>query len=254
MKKIYGLIGYPLSHSFSKQYFTDKFEKEGFDDCAFINLEFPDIHSLPSLLADHPGLIGFGITIPHKETILPLLCKMDETVSLVGACNCVKLIGDKLYGYNTDITGFERSLTPLLKEHHKKALILGRGGAAKAVSFVLDKLFIDYLFVERNRKGINSISYDDVSRKILHDHHLIINTTPLGMYPNVETYPAIPYEAISPLHYLFDLTYNPEKTLFLQKGEEMGAVTKNGYEMLVIQAEENWRIWNTTTFNIQHST
>lgn len=244
MKRLFGLIGYPLSHSFSKQYFDQKFKEAGIENSDFINLEIQHLDELPALLKRYPELKGIAVTIPHKEAILHLLKDMDEVVRTIGACNCVNIINGDLYGYNTDVTGFERSITPLLKPYHNKALILGRGGAAKAVSYVLDKLSIEHLFVERVPKDMKSISYALLSGRTLQDYHLIINTTPLGMYPQTDTYPPIPYDAITHLHYLFDLTYNPEKTIFLTKGQEMGATIKNGYDMLVIQAEENWRIWN----------
>lgn len=245
MTRLFALIGNPLSHSFSKQYFTEKFEAAGLTDHTFINLEIPDVSALSAFVDSHPELVGLAVTIPHKESIVHLLKDSDGVVKEIGACNCVKIINGDMVGYNTDVDGFERSFTPRLSAHHKRALILGRGGAAKAISFVLDKLSIEHLFVERVPKDLKSISYASISGRRLREFQIIINTTPLGMFPKVDDFPALPYEAFTSHHYLFDLHYNPETTAFLRKGKEMGATIKNGYEMLVIQAEENWRIWNS---------
>ncbi|MEO5683708.1 MAG: shikimate dehydrogenase [Chitinophagaceae bacterium] len=239
----FGLIGYPLSHSFSKKYFTEKFEKEGLYDCAYENYPIASIAALQEMLAGNPALEGFNITIPYKEQVLPFLSDESDVVKEIKACNCIKIAGDKLIGYNTDVTGFEFSLKARLGNHHKKALILGTGGAAKAVEYVLRKLGIHYRYVSRTPLPGN-LSYGDVTAELLADYTLIINTTPLGMYPNAAELPAIPYTSLGRNHYLFDLVYNPEKTLFLQRGEEQGAVIKNGQDMLVIQAEESWKIWN----------
>lgn len=244
MKKQFGLIGYPLSHSFSLQYFTDKFYNEGLDGCEFINLELKSLEGLHELIRQYPQLKGLAVTIPHKQSVVSLLKKTDGIVETVGACNCIRIINYDLYGFNTDVGGFERSFIPLLRPHQTKALILGRGGAAMAVSYVLDKLSIEHLFIERNARDMKSRTYNEISGRFLHDYHIIINTTPVGTFPNTDSCPQIPYDAVTAYHYLFDLIYNPEKTMFLKKGEEMGATIKNGYEMLVIQAEENWRIWN----------
>ena len=241
--RLFGLIGYPLSHSFSKKFFTEKFEKEGLNDCRYELFSIASINELRNVLDKHPDLCGLNVTIPYKEQVLPFLNEADEVVKKIKACNCIIIENGKLKGYNTDVEGFERSLKKQLQPHHTKALILGTGGAAKAVEFVLTRLGISFKYVSR-KPSVNNYSYEQLTPGIITDHKLIINTTPLGLYPSVNEAPPIPFEALSPEHYLFDLVYNPEKSLFLQKGEEKGTVIKNGYEMLVIQAEESWRIWN----------
>ena len=241
----FGLIGYPLSHSFSKKYFTEKFEKEGLKDCVYDNYPIASIDDLTEMLEGNPLLEGFNITIPYKEQVLSFLSEESDVVKNIKACNCIKIKAGRLIGYNTDVTGFEVSLKAKLLPHHTRALILGTGGAAKAVEYVLRKLNIHHRYVSRNALAGN-LSYRDVTPELLKEYTLIINTTPLGMYPNVHETPPIPYNNLSRHHYLFDLVYNPEKTLFLQKGEEHGAVIKNGQDMLVIQADESWRIWNDT--------
>ena len=239
----FGLIGYPLSHSFSKKYFTEKFRNEGLNDCVYENYPIATIGELTAMLAGNPMLEGFNITIPYKEQVLSFLSEESEVVKKIKACNCIKIRNGQLIGYNTDVTGFEVSLKAKLLPHHNNALILGTGGAAKAVEYVLRKLGIHYRYVSRNALD-GSLSYSDITPELLKQYTLLINTTPLGMYPNVHELPPIPYNSLSSQHYLFDLVYNPEKTLFLQKGEEQGATIKNGQDMLVIQADESWRIWN----------
>lgn len=240
----FGLIGYPLSHSFSQKFFTEKFQREGIRDCAYENFPLPSIDALRDVLTQHPDLAGLNVTIPYKELVLPFLHHQNEVVKAIGACNCIRIDKGQLTGFNTDVIGFETSLREFLHPHHQKALVLGTGGAAKAIHYVLQKLGIEFIEVSRNAQHARKISYDQLTPEIIASHTLIVNTTPLGMYPNVEECPKIPYEAITPQHYLFDLVYNPAKTLFLQKGEERDAVIKNGYDMLVIQAEESWKIWN----------
>ena len=242
--KLYGLIGFPLSHSFSKKYFTEKFEKEGLSGCRFENFPIASVDEIKKVLADHPDLAGLGVTIPHKKTIIPFLDEVSEEVKKINACNCIRIRDGKLMGFNTDITGFERSLKKNLKPHHTDALILGTGGSSKAVEYVLKRLNISYRSVSRKPSSQN-LSYEQVTTDVIKKFKLIINTTPLGMYPNVVQAPDIPYEALGSQHLLFDLIYNPEKTLFLKKGEEMGAEIKNGLEMLTILAEENWTNWNS---------
>ena len=241
--RLFGLIGYPLSHSFSKRYFSEKFEKEGIDDCKYELFSIPAIDDLRNILDQHPDLSGINVTIPYKEQVLSFLNEEDDTVKKIKACNCISIKKGKLKGYNTDVTGFERSLKEKLQPHHTKALILGAGGAAKAVEFVMQNLGIVYKNVSR-KPSVNNYSYEQLTPGIIADHLLIINTTPLGTYPAVNEAPPVPYESITSRHYLFDVVYNPEKSLFLQKGEEKGAAIKNGYDWLVIQAEESWRIWN----------
>ena len=241
----FGLIGYPLTHSFSQRYFTEKFEREGIRDAVYSVFPIPHIEELEVLLAD-PELRGLNVTIPYKEQVLPFLNGRNEVVRAIHACNCIKIEEGKRIGYNTDVVGFRDSLIKKLLPHHREgALILGTGGAAKAVEYVIQELGIPYRFVTRRpRPSTSDIPYEQVDAAVIRSHTLVINTTPLGMYPKITDAPPLPYEAIGSRHYLFDLVYNPEKTLFLQKGEERGAVIENGYEMLLLQAEESWRIWN----------
>jgi shikimate dehydrogenase len=242
--KRYGLIGYPLSHSFSQRFFTEKFEREGIKDCTYSNFPLPSISELPVVLAD-PNLLGLNVTIPYKQQVLPYLAELTPVVESIGACNCIRIVGGRLIGHNTDVVGFEQSLRRQLKPHHRQALILGTGGASRAVENVLGQLGISYRLVSRTpRPDTGDLAYADIDAGILTAATLVINTTPVGMYPNVDACPPLPYEALTPRHYLFDLIYNPEKTLFLQKGAAQGAAIANGYEMLVLQAEESWRIWN----------
>lgn len=244
--RLFGLIGYPLSHSFSKKYFEAKFRREQTEDCRYENFELSSIQEVTSLLQNQPGLQGFNITIPYKQEIIPYLNARNRVVQQVGACNCVKIVDGQLYGYNTDVEGFKQALQQQLLPHHNKALILGTGGAAKAVAYVLEELSIQFLYVSRNRRQKEGyLGYPEIDDATLNTYPLIINTTPTGMYPNIHEAPPLNYQALTPEHFLFDLTYNPEKTLFLQRGENRGAAIQNGYDMLVIQAEESWKIWNT---------
>ncbi|HWB25470.1 MAG TPA: shikimate dehydrogenase [Chitinophagaceae bacterium] len=241
----YGLIGFPLSHSFSQKYFTEKFVKEGILDAVFHAFSIPQISDLDEVLQQHPALKGFAITIPYKRAVISYLTETSNAVKKTGACNCVKIEGGILTGFNTDVIGFENSFITQLQPHHTKALILGTGGAASAVEFVLDKLGLPYLFVSRTANPEkNILGYDEVTADVIKDYPVIINCTPLGTYPKTDAAPPIPYEAVSSSHYLFDLVYNPPVTKFLQYGKDAGAATQNGYNMLVIQAEENWKIWN----------
>jgi shikimate dehydrogenase len=239
----YGLIGYPLGHSFSQKFFTEKFAKEGINDCIYENYPIADISEFESVL-QQPGLQGLNVTIPYKKQVLPFLTHSSYAVSEMGACNCIDIRDGKLTGHNTDTFGFEKSLLPFLHSYHNSALVLGTGGASAAVIYVLQKLQIAYQYVSRSREG-NAIAYEDITPEIMNDHLLIINTTPLGMHPNTAEYPAIPYDLLSPRHHLFDLVYNPAETVFLAKGKAQGATTQNGEQMLVLQAEESWRIWNS---------
>lgn len=241
----FGLIGFPLSHSFSPAYFSTKFNSEGYTDCLYEAFPIKSVEELTSLLADNPDLEGLNVTIPYKKDVLPFLHHRTKEVKQMGACNCIRIQNQMLTGYNTDVIGFEKSLLPHLTNAHSKALILGTGGSAAAVEFVLRKLQIAFLFVSRNtQKGSSNLTYNEISSSILNEYKLIINTTPLGMYPDIQQCPDIPYEYLTKDHYLYDLVYNPEETLFLKKGAEKGAITKNGSDMLVIQAEESWKIWN----------
>jgi shikimate dehydrogenase len=243
--RLFGLIGYPLTQSFSKKYFEKKFEQQGLTDCRFENFSIVSINELPTIIESNPDLAGLAVTIPYKKTIIPLLHNRQHIPAGLDACNCIRVINGKLEGYNTDHAGFEKSFVPLLKSHHHKALVLGNGGATEAVTFVLRKHGITYEIVSRQLHDDSSLTYDQLDEKIMQEHRVIINTTPLGMYPSVEQCPPIPYEFIGQDHLLYDLIYNPPLTLFLRKGKEKGATIMNGEDMLVLQAEENWRIWNT---------
>ncbi len=244
--RLFGLIGYPLTHSFSQKYFNEKFQKLCIANALYENFSIPTIEELTIILDTKKGLEGFNITIPYKKAVINFLDELSEPVKKMGACNCVKIIDGKLIGFNTDIVGFQKSLQPFLKPNHQKALILGTGGASAAVEYVFQQLNITYQFVSRTASS-TAISYRDLNSEIMESHQLIINTTPLGMYPNLEDLPEIPYEFITDKHHLFDLIYNPTETKFLTIGKQKGASIQNGYEMLILQAEESWRIWNEIT-------
>lgn len=248
--KTFGLIGYPLGHSFSKKYFNDKFEREGLTEYEYVNFEIDSIAKFPSIFDQYEHICGLNCTIPYKQQIMTFLNEIDSAAAEVGAVNTIKPImspeGLRLKGYNTDIIGFERSLSPLLQSKHNKALILGTGGASKAVKFVLTKLGINYLSASVEPElYVNEIRYNDITEELIEESLLIINATPLGTYPKIDQCPSIPYEAIGSEHVLFDLVYNPAETLFMSKGAKKGAKTKNGLEMLHEQANAAWEIWNT---------
>lgn len=242
-----GLIGFPLGHSFSKRYFTDKFENTGIN-AIYQNFELESVEEILNIVATHPNLEGFNVTIPHKQAIIPLLNKITPEAQAIGAVNCVKIIRTaekfELVGHNTDVIGFEGALRNFLGEvTPTKALVLGNGGAAKAVRYVLGKMGIAYLTVSRKPQRENEIGYE-ILPSIIEDYKLIINTTPLGTWPNIETSPNIPYEKLTADHFLFDLVYNPEVTKFMSQGKKVGTNVCNGYQMLVMQAEAGWKIWN----------
>ncbi|HEY8401996.1 MAG TPA: shikimate dehydrogenase [Cytophagaceae bacterium] len=245
--RLFGLIGYPLTHSFSKKYFTEKFQKESISDAAYELFEIKEAGEVTEVLKNNPSLCGLNVTIPHKEAVIPYLDEVHDSVKKIKAVNVIKVgEGGKLTGYNSDFFGFRQSLLNFIPSTSLKALVLGTGGAAKAVFAALEDLNIDYLIVSRNKgskEGKETISYQDITSEIITSHQLIINTTPLGMYPKVDTCPDIPYECLTGNHYLFDLVYNPEETLFMKKGAERGARTKHGLEMLYLQAEKAWEIW-----------
>lgn len=241
--RLFGLIGFPLGHSFSKKYFTRKFEEQQMPDCRYELFPLSAITGLPDLLSANPGLEGLNVTIPYKKEVLAYLTDSEIPQGLQ-ACNCIKIRNGRLIGYNTDILGFEKSLIPLLDGGHQRALVLGNGGAAESVRFVLQKLGIPFEVVSRRLHGTSTMTYSALTAAVVREHPLIINTTPLGTFPDTDSCPDIPYEGVTPSHLLYDLVYNPPKTLFLQKGEERGARIKNGEEMLVIQAEESWAFWN----------
>jgi shikimate dehydrogenase len=240
----FGLIGFPLGHSFSVKYFTEKFKRESIPDCSYSNFEIPAVSDLPGILND-PELVGLNVTIPYKESVIGYLNKTDLVVGETGACNCICIRQGIATGYNTDVIGFEQSVSEKLTVSDKRSLVLGTGGSSRAVAWVLKKMGIQCLFVSRKENGMrDQISYSNLNREILDSHSLIINATPVGMFPKTDDCPPIPYEYLGPRHYLFDLIYNPAKTLFLVKGEASGARTKNGADMLEIQAEASWKIWN----------
>lgn len=243
----FGLIGYPLSHSFSKKFFTEKFRDEQIHDCAYELYPIAAIGLFAKLLSDEPELLGINVTIPYKVQVLPFLNEMDEASTEIGAVNCIDIRihnGNRwIKGYNTDAYGFEESLKPLLETHHRKALVFGDGGAAKAIKYVLNKLNIPFLVVTR-KAAEHSILYDAVDGAMLKEHTILINTTPLGMSPDVGTCPDIPYHLLSDKHIGYDLVYNPEETVFLRQVREKGGKTKNGLEMLHLQAIRSWEIWN----------
>lgn len=244
--KVYGLIGYPLGHSFSKQYFTDKFANEGINDAVFEAFPISSIDQFPELLSSNPSLKGLSVTIPYKEQVLQYVTELSDEVKAIGATNSIKISGNKLIAYNTDIIGFEQSFRELLQPKHTKALVLGTGGASKAVQYVLKKMGIDFIVVSRQQNVESGIiDYTMIDATLLSTHTIVINTSPLGMSPNDHTFPQIPYQFLTDDHYLYDLVYKPAKTVFLQKGEEMKAAVKNGYDMLLLQAEASWAIWNS---------
>ncbi|SCX82825.1 shikimate dehydrogenase family protein [Flavobacterium caeni] len=244
MGKIFGLIGRHIGHSFSKTYFTERFAKDELHDHTYVNFDLPDLSRFPDLIADNPDLAGLNVTIPYKEAVMPYLHKLSKKAAQIGAVNTIRFTkSGKLKGYNTDCYGFEESLYPMLQSHHKKALILGTGGAAKAVAYALEQLDILYTFVSREPAG-NTIGYERINATTFDNFQIVINCTPLGMSPNLDACPPLPYEHFSAQHIAYDLIYNPEETLFLQKAKSFGADTKNGHEMLVLQAEKAWKIWN----------
>jgi len=242
--KRYGLLGKTLKHSFSKTYFSKKFEEEGIPDCSYENYELENIEQLAELLKQNPDLKGLNVTIPYKEEVIPYLNFKNDIVSKIKACNCIKISEGQLHGFNTDVIGFKQSLENFLQPQHTKALVLGTGGSAKAVYYALESLNIEYKIVSRTKTS-NTLTYEEVNAQLLEECKLIINTSPVGMYPHMDDAPKIPYQHLHSQHLLFDLIYNPAKTKFLQLGEDRGASICNGSEMLVLQAEESWRIWNS---------
>jgi shikimate dehydrogenase len=247
----FGLIGFPLSHSFSRGYFKKKFADEQIVDSVYENYPLPSITDFPDLILSEPELVGLNVTIPYKEAVIEYLDELDEDAAQIGAVNTIKITSQKkLIGYNTDVYGFEQSLLRFISKHHinipEKGLILGTGGASKAVEFVFNKLGIHFTYVSRSVKS-GIICYQDIDSDVISNVQIIVNTTPLGMSPKIDTFPLLPYEAMSSKHLLFDLVYNPEKTVFLNKGAANGANILNGLEMLHGQAEKAWSIWNDTT-------
>ena len=242
--KLFGLLGKNISYSFSKKHFTEKFFKENLNECYYENFDMNSIDEFPRLLQNNPKIKGLNVTIPYKESIIPYLQKLSKKAKKIGAVNVIRFTSNgKLKGYNSDYYGFKKSIEPLLKSHHKKALILGTGGASKAIKYALKELEIPFTVVSRTSNE-KVISYDQLNANTIDSHQILINCTPLGTSPNTEGFPPIPYTYITSKHLAYDLIYNPEETVFLAKAKAQGAITKNGYEMLLLQAEKAWEIWN----------
>lgn len=240
----FGLIGKHISYSFSKEYFNHKFQKENIH-ASYENFDLETIEKLPSVLKNVSNLKGLNVTIPYKESVIPYLDKLDKKAKKIGAVNTIKITSKgQLKGYNTDCYGFKKSLKPLLKSHHKRALILGTGGASKAISYTLNKLNIDSKLVSRKASKIGHFTYNALTENLISNHQIIINCTPLGTFPNVTDCPKIPYQALTKNHILYDLIYNPTETQFLALGRKQGATTINGLNMLKLQANKAWTIWN----------
>lgn len=238
----YGIIGNPLGHSFSKGFFTEKFAKEGID-AQYLNFQIPEIGKLTDVLKENPELRGINVTLPYKTKVIPFLDELSDEAREIGAVNVVQIRNGHLKGFNSDIIGFTRSIQPLLKPHHKKALILGTGGASRAIRVGLTRLGLEWKYVSRTpREGM--ITYNDITAETLKEYEVIVNCSPVGMFPKVEECPAIPYEFLTADNLLYDLVYNPEDTLFLKRGREQGARGKNGLEMLHLQAIASWEFWN----------
>ena len=242
----YGIIGYPLGHSFSRNYFNEKFQNEGLD-AEYINFEIPSIDDLPEVLASNPELKGLNVTIPYKEKVISFIDTMSPEARAIGAVNVIKIEhGDKgttLKGYNSDAIGFIKSIEPILRNYHKKALVLGTGGAAKAVNYGLKALGLETVMVSRYERA-GTIQYENVTPDVVKEYNVIVNCTPCGMYPNIDECPKLPYEALDSHNLLYDVIYNPDNTLFMKKGAAQGATVKNGLEMLLLQAFSTWNFWN----------
>lgn len=246
--RLFGLIGFPLSHSFSKGYFSHKFQEEEIENCEYENFPLEDISLLPGVLKEHPDLAGLNVTIPYKQQVIPFLNEISPEAAEIGAVNTIRISrsGNEtlLKGFNTDVHGFMESLRPLLKKQHQSALVLGTGGASKAVVFALNKLGLDYKMVSR-QKLPDGFTYPELSHEIMQQYTVIINTTPLGTFPKVDELPPLPYQFLTSEHLLYDLVYNPAETAFLKQGLQQGCQIKNGLEMLHLQAEKAWSIWNS---------
>lgn len=238
----FGLLGKDISYSFSRGYFTDKFKTLGLTDHSYENFDLADISMFPRIIKEEQPK-GLNVTIPYKEQVIPFLDELDVEARTIGAVNTIKCTSNGLKGYNTDAYGFKMALVPKLKPHHKKALILGTGGASKAIAYVLDGLGIDFCYISRKPKK-GQLSYTEVNKEILSSYAIIINCSPVGTFPNVDDKPALPYQFLTEKHLLFDLIYNPEKTAFLTEGEQRGTTIQNGLLMLQQQAEKAWEIWH----------
>jgi len=247
--RVFGLIGSPLSHSYSRKYFSEKFKNEHIRNVAYQMFELKNLDHFQDFIIQNEELAGLNVTIPYKYNIIRFMDELDPVAHQIKAVNCIRISrqGGRIYtrGYNTDVPGFKHSLVPLLQPHHRKALVLGTGGSSKAVAYVLDNLGIEFLSVSRTPQTTGQISYSDITEKLLNSHCLIINATPVGMFPNVNEYPRIPYEYLSKKNLLYDLVYNPEESKFLELGKKSNAVVKSGLEMFYRQAEFSWEIWNS---------
>jgi len=242
--KTYGLIGKSLSHSFSKKYFTQKFDNQGLTNCEYINIELESIEEFNEKIKELP-IKGLNVTIPYKETIIPYLDEIDEVAKEIGAVNTIVFKDGKLKGYNTDAFGFKQSIKPFFKPQHERALILGTGGASKAVEFVLKQYGVEVYFASRNKSNGNVLNWNEINQNVIKHHLMIVNCTPLGMFPNIDSKPPIPYAGLTNQHLLVDLVYNPKETLFMKIGKENGAKVINGLTMLEQQAEKSGELWNS---------
>jgi len=242
--KTYGLIGKSLSHSFSKKYFTQQFDNQGLTNCEYINIELESIEEFNEKIKELP-IKGLNVTIPYKETIIPYLDEIDEVAKEIGAVNTIVFKDGKLKGYNTDAFGFKQSIKPFFKPQHERALILGTGGASKAVEFVLKQYGVEVYFASRNKSNGNVLNWNEINQNVIKHHLMIVNCTPLGMFPNIDSKPPIPYAGLTNQHLLVDLVYNPKETLFMKIGKENGAKVINGLTMLEQQAEKSGELWNS---------
>ena len=242
--KVYGLIGKNIAYSFSKKYFTERFANTNAADCIYENFDIASINEFSTVLQSHPDLAGLNVTIPYKETVIPYLDFLSKKAMAIGAVNVIRFKKNgKLKGYNSDYYGFRKALKPLLQIHHQNALILGTGGSSKAVAFALEELDITATFVSRDATK-SSLTYDQLNATTFDNFQIVVNCSPLGTSPNVAEFPPIPYQFFTEKHIAFDLIYNPEETQFLKRAKQQGAITKNGKDMLVFQAEKAWKIWN----------
>jgi len=246
MEKAFGIIGKKLSHSFSKIYFEKKFRELNLSDHTYRNFEIATVAGFDELVAIYPELRGLNVTNPYKEEIIPFLDELSEEAKEIGAVNCIRIENNKFYGYNTDVYGFSQSIKPFLDPNHSRALVLGTGGASKAVAFALKRIGVEVYFVtsSQQKKALNTFFYSELNDIIMNAFKLIVNTTPLGMFPDNESFPPIPYDFIGDKHLCYDLVYNPEQTEFLRRSKDRGAIVVNGLSMLHLQAEKSWEIWN----------
>lgn len=238
----YGIIGYPLGHSFSQAFFTEKFQREHID-AQYVNFEIPSADMLPGIIQDNPDLRGLNVTLPHKEAVIPMLDELSDEAKEIGAVNVIRVRNGKLKGFNSDIIGFMDSIRPLLKPWHTHALILGTGGASRAIRVGLERLGLDWTYVSRT-PAPGRLVYSELTADLMARYQVIVNCSPVGMFPKIDACPDIPYQFVTEKHLLYDLVYNPEETLFLKRGESQGAIVKNGLEMLHLQALASWKFWN----------